>query len=78
MAILERVGLLRTESFLLRTKFETDGSLGSTIQRISSTRLFISRDAADAAVWRRFTHDARLAQGYQSVREAQSLGLTVI
>lgn len=73
MAILERVGLLNTESFLLRTEYETDVSLGSVIYRISSTCLFSDKDEADAAVWRRFTHDIRPAQGH-SVREAQTLG----
>lgn len=66
MAILDRVGLLRAESFMLRTQSETDACMGSVIESVSSSLLLISRQQTDNTLWKQFTHDLGVAQG-QSV-----------
>lgn len=60
IAILDRIGLLRIDSFLFRSQRYTDQQLGSVVEAVSSTPLLISKQQADVALWRQFSHDLEL------------------
>lgn len=72
-AILDRTGLLRTESFVLRPQRETDANLGPVIESVSCARFSINKEHADTALWERFTHDLGPARS-RSVRSELVLG----
>lgn len=57
MAILDSVGLLRSDAVFLRTQRETDAALDSVVVSISSTPLAITKTRADFVIRRRFVHD---------------------
>lgn len=74
MAILVRVGLSHTESFMLSTQSETDACLGSVIESVSSSRLLISRQQADESLWKQFTHDLGVVQSQSVSTDVKNRG----
>lgn len=57
MAILDGVGLLRSDAVFFSTQRKMDAALGPVVVSISSAPLAITKTRADFAIRRRFVHD---------------------